>query len=309
MIEPHDRAAAHIQAVSLRQLQFFAQVADLGSFSRAAERMAVSQPALSAAIRQVEERLDLRLFDRTTHRVVLTDAGRALLPHAQRLLITARNAFADMHAAATRERTTVRVGVMPSAVAMVAQAVARLAPTMPELNVNLRDGRSDELLGSLRQGAYDLAVCVPSGIDADLTATLLVEDEMLLVLPSAHPLAAPSSQPWSALRGSEIVHFTGGSIGKLAAAALHDNGLTHSSRYRVDQVESLYGLVHSGLALGIMPRLYTHGAQQHGFTLVPLVRPTVTRKVMLVHRPELADEHRPAARFGERLAAVIRVPS
>ncbi|MEE3156071.1 MAG: LysR family transcriptional regulator, partial [Pseudomonadota bacterium] len=74
--------------ISIRQLRFFVALSQTGNFSRAAEAMAVSQPALSASIRQVETILGVRLFERTTHRVNLTEAGEALLPHAWRLLTT-----------------------------------------------------------------------------------------------------------------------------------------------------------------------------------------------------------------------------
>lgn len=300
-----DTTAANLRMISLRQIRCLVTVARTGNFSRAAEELSVSQPALSATVRQLEQRLNMTLFHRTTHKVALTEQGRLLMPHAERLLTTAHNAFVDMHAIIVRERTTVRLGVMPSAVAMVAQAVATVCDTDPDTIVHIADGRSDELLDGLRTGVYDMIVGVASGNLEGLETHLVVEDELLLVVAKGHPLAGETSQPWSALGGSEIIHFAGGSIGELATAVLHDSGLAPSPRYRVDQVESLYGLVRSGLAVGIMPRLYTQGSRSNEVSLIPLVRPAIKRKVMLIYRRQLRDEHASAIALGDQLMRVL----
>ncbi len=301
-----DAIATNLRMISLRQIRCLVTVAHTGNFSRAAEELSVSQPALSATIRQLEQRLDITLFHRTTHKVSLTEHGRLLMPHAERLLKTAHNAFVDMHAVIVRERTTVRLGVMPSAVAMVAQAVATVCASRPDVIVHIADGRSDELLDGLRTGVYDIIVGVASGNLDGLETQLVVEDELLLVVAKGHPLANASRQPWSALGGSEIIHFAGGSIGELATAALHDSGLVPSSRYRVDQVESLYGLVRSGLAVGIMPRLYTQGSRSREIQLIPLTRPAIKRRVMLMHRRQLHDEHREGGRLAREIMIALR---
>lgn len=295
----------HVDAVSLRQLRFFVTLARTGNFSRAAEQVAVTQPALSAAIRQIEQQIGARLFERTTHRVALTDAGAALLPHAQRLLATADNAFADMRDVATRERATIRIGAMPSAIPAVATAVASLTAANPAVALHLGDGNSDVLIADLRKGGFDMIVCVVSRQEVDLESTILHEDEMVVVLRRDHKLADQAKLPWSALRGEEIVHFRGGSIGELCSAALRQNSLAASLRYKVDQVDSLYGLVRSGLAVGIMPRLYTRGFGDE-IVLIPLARAAVKRCVVLLNRPQLRDEYPVAARFRTSLAAALR---
>jgi len=291
------------QALSLRQLRFLVTLARAGNFSRAAEEMSVTQPAFSAAIRQVEEHVGVRLFDRTTHRVALTEAGAALLPHAQRLLKTADNAFADMHDAASLERATIRIGAMPSAVPAVARALVDLGTLYPDINFHLSDGTSDLLLDDLRNGAFDLVVGVGPG--AELEATMLVEDEMVLVVQHNHRLAGQRRTAWSSLAGEEIVHFPGGSIGELSRVALRQNGLSPSTRYRVNQTDSLHGLVVSGLAVGIMPRLYTHRFDP-GVVLIPLTRPSVKRRLLLLRRPQLREEHPVAADISTALASAIR---
>jgi len=306
MVASVDKSRIMAQAISLRQLRFFVTLAQTGHFSRAADAMAISQPALSAGIRQVEAHLGLRLFERTTHRVALTDAGTALLPHAQRLLTTADNAFIDMHDVAVRESATVRIGAVPSAIEAVAAALATLEAEMPSVSSHLGDGKSDDLLRDLRKGAYDLVVSVSAGPEPGIESAVLAEDEMLLVVRRDHPLAAQPRLTWRMLAGQEIVHFGGGSIGELSAAALRQNALVASTRYRVDQVDSLYGLVLGGLAVGVLPRLYTRTIANERLMLIPLSGPVVRRRLKLLHRPQLAQEHPVAAAFAMQLVGELR---
>lgn len=291
--------------LSIRHLRFFVALSQSGNFSRAAEAMAVSQPALSAAIRHIETLLGTRLFDRTTHSVTPTEAGRALLPHAWRLVTTADNAFQDMSDALQRKRATVRIGSVPSALPATAQIVAGIDQDAQGVSLHLTDGTSDTLIAELHRGALDMAVCVASRIDEGLVATPLIEDEMTLVLSRSHPLAGATDLPWSALADMEVVHFTSGSIGEISAAAMRENNIVHSRRYRVDHMESLFGLVESGLATGVMPRLYVRGYDPEALAVVPLTAPSIRRKVVLLERARLADEHPPAHAIARALAAAL----
>lgn len=306
---PLDSASPPLPAgrmpLSIRQLRFFVALSQTGNFSRAAEAMAVSQPALSAAIRQIETLLDTRLFDRTTHSVVPTQAGRALLPHAWRLLTTADNAFADMTSVLRNSRATVRIGAIPSALPATAQIVARIDEEAQGVNLHLADGTSDTLIAELRRGALDMAVCVASLIDEGLVSTPLIEDDMTLVLSRNHPLAGAPSLHWSALAGMEVVHFNSGSIGEISASAMRENNIVHSRRFRVDHMESLFGLARSGLAAGVMPRLYVRGHDPAALAVIPLVEPSIRRKVVLLAGAHLADEHPPAAAIAAHLAQVL----
>lgn len=296
----------HSQFLSLRQLRFFVTLSETRNFSRAAEQMAVSQPALSSAIRQIETLVGLKLFERSTHYVNLTGAGASFLPHAQRLLVTAENAFEDIRDVAHHGRITVRIGSIPSAIPFVAKAIAEMEKANPGLILHLADAKSPDLIDDLRRGAHDIVICVSEPIDRGMVGTPLVEDDMLLVTPTDHPFSTVQQLPWRDLRGQEVIHFAGGSIGELSRAAMRQNGLSSASRYRVDQVDSLFGIVASGLALGIMPRLYTRGFAGDRFNLVRLVEPDVRRRLSLIHRRQLPDEHKMAANVADLLGALLR---
>lgn len=295
----------HLKSLSLRQLRCFAAVARLGSFSAAARELAVSQPALSAMIRQIEEKFGLALFHRTTHKVTLSDDGRTVLPLAERLLHTADNAFEDMRMALKHQRFAVRIGVIPSALPMVADALADVAAADDGVDLHLADGRNDELVAGLGLGRFDLIIGIGPAPTDVFEAHNIMEDEMLLVAPAGHPLARAERQPWRALAGQDIVHFKGGSIGALASAALTAHGLKATERFRFDHVASLYAVVSKGLSLGLLPRLYADTLPENPrVRLIALTEPVVTRQIALIHHRQLASEHPHAQAVAEALLRV-----
>ncbi len=211
-----------------------------------------------------------------------------------------------MREVASLAASTVRIGAVPSAVAAVASVLPGCEREVPGVSAHLGDGKSDDLIRGLRTGAYDLLVSVATNADPEFETIALAEDEMLLLVRADHPLAGEAKLPWRALAGEEVVHFAGGSIGELSAAALQQNGVAPSARYQVDQVDSLYGLVLGGLAVGVMPRLYTRPLDTTRLRLVPLIRPTVRRRLKLLFRPELKQEHAAAYALAMRLSTELR---
>ncbi|ODU22856.1 MAG: hypothetical protein ABS87_00185 [Sphingomonas sp. SCN 67-18] len=302
MTAPRSSPDHRLKGLSLRQLRCFVAVARLGSFSAAARHLAVSQPALSATIRQIEQQFGFDLFHRTTHMVALSDQGRSILPLAERLLIAADHAFDDMRAAVTHQRLAIRIGAIPSALPMVARAIAPLAKSDPDIDLHVADGRNDELIAGLGVGRFDLIVGIgPAPTDA-FAARTIMEDDMVLLAPDDHPLARTGRQPWRALAGHALAHFNGGSIGTLAEAALTAHGLKASKRFRLDHAASLYAVVESGMALGIMSRLYASAPHPHSrIRLVALIEPTVTRPIAVLHRRHLSTEHPRALHVVETL--------
>jgi DNA-binding transcriptional LysR family regulator len=290
-------------AISLRHMRFVVTLAEESHFSRAAQRLAISQPALSAAIRQVESQLGVRIFERTTHHVALTEAGAALLPHARRMITTAHNALEDMVAAAARSTSLARLGVIPSMMAPVSQCVAELGTSLPALRISLKDGRSEELLAGLESGAFDYVIGHFGHVGASMTAHPIAADHMQAMMRADHPCAGQPLINWQALQGCQIVHFTGGSIGEIATVALREAGLKRSDIYEVYHLDSLLGLVLSGLAVGLIPTLYTRLLWHADLAFVRIDQPRFSRQISLLHRRHLADEHPAVAALATPLRA------
>ncbi|MFK3983633.1 LysR family transcriptional regulator [Micromonospora sp. NPDC050397] len=244
--------------MELRHLATFTAVAEEGSFTRAAERLRVVQSAVSAAVRNLERELGVPLFERTTHRVELTDAGRLLLPEARRTLAAAEGAREVVDQLRGGLRGTVRLGMMQSQRAS-SVSVARLLATFraehPGVDVELRVGASGEHAADLRSGRLDLAyLALPAGSAAGLTLVPLEAEPMPLVCPPEHPLADRSEVELVDLADEAFVDTPldwGNRIATDRAFAAAE--VRRTVRYEVGDLGSVLDFVQYRLAVAIMP--------------------------------------------------------
>ncbi|HCI6932193.1 TPA: LysR family transcriptional regulator [Klebsiella quasipneumoniae subsp. quasipneumoniae] len=269
MNEPWQR----LPALSLKQLQYFVTLAQLRHFTDTASRLAISQPALSSALRQIETVLGGKLVNRTASAVTLTELGAAILPHAQRILSVAQAAFFDMQQIVEAGGDgTVRIGLVPSVSSLLFPLLPQtLAQAFPRLRIEFHDQTNDALIQALQRGEIDFGI---GAIDSSLPAELLVyplrDDPFVAVLHRDDPLAAQAHLPWK----------------QLVAALVESHRLTLTTRYQVDYIETLYGLVRSRLAVAILPELYTTHLQDPALKVAQLQQPALTRTVALMRGPQ-----------------------
>jgi DNA-binding transcriptional LysR family regulator len=275
-----------LRALTLRQLQCFSVLVHEGQFGRAARRLSITQPALSNAIKQMEKLLGAELLTRSTHRLELTPIGAEVLGRTDYLVNTFEVAMRDIESTVQRGRAFVRIGVIPSASARVAAAVAEFigGDAPPGIEFAWRDAPSNALLAEVRSGQLDLAVAAITEPPGGLACVDLFRDPLVLVVRRDHPLAAAGTANWEAIGGERLVLFESGSMPALGdpARAQFAQG---AEPYRVSYAETLYGLVRGGLAVGLMPRLYTSPLRDDQLVVVPLARPAIERRIVLVYLP------------------------
>jgi DNA-binding transcriptional LysR family regulator len=177
--------------VHLRNLRYFAAVAEELHFSRAAERLRVSQPALSKQIRQLERELRFPLFKRDRRRVELTAAGELLLPAAKRVLADWDTALAAASRLASEEAKLLLVGFQTSVGGSLYQDVAeQFAAVLPDWRVVLRSHLWSDPTGGLADGSADVAfVWLPSGAEDEIEVMPLRSERKYVALPEGHRLA------------------------------------------------------------------------------------------------------------------------
>ena len=284
-------AALPLRALTLRQLQFFSVLVEEGQFGRAAKRLAITQPALSNAIKQMEKLLGAELLTRSTHRLELTPVGAEVLARTDFLVNTFEVALRDIQSTVQRGRAFVRIGVIPSASARVAAAASEFLQAGQrgpgggrEVELAWRDAPSNALLAELRSGQLDMAVAAITEPPGGLTCIDLFRDPLVLVVRRDHALAAAGDAHWEAIGKERLVLFESGSMPALGnpARAQFAQG---AEPYRVSYSETLYALVRSGQALGLMPRLYTSSLRDPELVVVPLLKPRVERRVVLAYLP------------------------
>ncbi|WP_395300503.1 LysR family transcriptional regulator [Enterobacter sp. ECC-175] len=285
MTEPWQR----LPALSLRQLQYFVTLAELRHFTDTASRLAISQPALSSALRQIETVLGGKLVNRTASAVTLTELGNAILPHAQRVVSVAQLAFEDMQRIVQAGGDgTVRIGLIPSVGSLLfPQLPQALAQAFPRLKVEFHDQTNDALVAQLLKGQIDFGIgALDNSVSDALDVFPIQEDPFVAVVHRDDPLAASAHLPWKQLAGRDIAVFTKGNIQRLVNALAESHRLSLRTRYQVDYIETLYGLVRSRLAVAILPQLYTTHLQDPQLKVVHLQQPALARTVALMRAPQ-----------------------
>jgi DNA-binding transcriptional LysR family regulator len=243
--------------MELRHLEHFLAVAEERSFTRAAARIHLVQSALSVSVRSLERELGASLFDRTTHSVVLTDAGTALVGEARATLAAADAARDAVAAVRGGVRGTVRVGIMHSlALIDLAGLLTRYHREHPEVRLlpSPAEGGSAELARGVVEGRLDLAFASPpTEAFQELDIRSIAAEEMLLACPPDHPLARRRRIALSELDGERFVDYPPGwgtrvGVDRLFAEA----GLHRQIQVEVGDVPTVAELVRAGFGFAFI---------------------------------------------------------
>jgi DNA-binding transcriptional LysR family regulator len=242
--------------MELRHLEHFLAVAEEQSFTRAAARIHLVQSALSVSIRSLERELGARLFDRTTHRVELTDAGTALLVEARRTLAAADAARDAVAAVTGGVRGTVRIGIMRLAFIDLAELLTRYHRAHPDVRLvpSPAEGGSVELARDVAEGRLDLAfVGLPTDYPNGLTVRTIAAEEMLLACPPDHALARRRRIELRELDGERFVDYPPGWGTRLSVDRLFaDAVLQREIAVEVGDVPTVVELVRAGFGFAFV---------------------------------------------------------
>jgi len=259
--------------MELRQLAVFVAVAEEASFTRAADRLHVVQSAVSAAVRNLERELGAQLFNRSTHRVALSDAGHALLPEARATLAAAAAARDAVDAVGGGLRGTVVLGtlqVQGIGSIDVAGLLAEFRAEHPAVEIQIRHAGSLEMTIKVRDGELDLAfVALPDQYFPGVELVPLSSEPIMLALAADHPLASRTRVELAALASETIIDFPDGwGIRMANDRAFATAGIARQIAYEVNDTGSVIGFIRHGLAIGLLPAsLFEH---PEGIVFVPI---------------------------------------
>ncbi|MFJ9820925.1 LysR family transcriptional regulator [Streptomyces sp. NPDC101151] len=258
--------------MELRHLQHFIAVAEDQHFTRAAERLMVSQSGLSASIRALERELRAPLFVRTTRRVTLTEAGRALLAEAERILAQVRSAHEAVAAVQGVLRGTLALGTEQCIAGVhVARLLAAFRRRHPDVEIRLRQAGSGALAEEVAAGRLDLAFAYRTQADSDQLRSVALTSEPMTVLchPSHRLAAAGAALAPDDLAGEVFVDFhPDWGPRRTTDAAFAAAGLRRTVALEVNDVHSLLDLVDENLGIAVVPRHFRH--KRPSLTAVPL---------------------------------------
>lgn len=292
--------------MNLRDLEYVVAVAEEEHFGRAASRCNISQPALSGQIIKLEDRLGIKLFERTNRRVALTPVGHEVVEMAKRLLLIADEieTTAAVHADPLAGR--IRLGTIPTIGPYLLPSILRpIKVALPKLNLTLAEDVTASLEARLCAGDIDAAVIATPPRERGLDEIPLYDEPFCVAVPDGHPLQNKASVDVRDMDLTELLLLRDGHCLSDQVARLC--GMSRTSRpgsidTQASSLETVIGLVAAGVGTTLLPAssLGAHGGARPGVTVIPAANAEARRRVRLVFRETFPKRQMLAA-----LAAVI----
>ncbi|MBW0450125.1 LysR family transcriptional regulator [bacterium M00.F.Ca.ET.228.01.1.1] len=266
--------------VTLRQLRVFIEVARLQSFSRAGEEVGLTQSAVSRCVRELEGEIGLKLIDRTTREVQLTDVGGNLVASVSRLLGDLDDALREIREIGEQRRGRVVVAASPTlACRLMPRVLASCGERFPHIALGLRDDVQSDVVRKVRSGEVDFGVVIGPFAADDLLSEPLMTDSFCLVSRDDHPLAARPEVGWADLEGEKLVMLDYASGSRpIIDAVMHEHGVSATVVQELGHSATVFGLVEAGIGVSVLPWLalpLPAGAALAARRLVPRAERTV----------------------------------
>jgi DNA-binding transcriptional LysR family regulator len=238
------------------QIQAFVEVVRLGTVSRAAEVLAITQPALTARLHGLERELGQPLFARSGRGLRLTDAGRAFLPYAQRTLRAVADGREAVEDLASGRAGRLIIGATGSVCSYVLPAVLkRFRQAHPRVDLIVRTGHSDQVLELVLADAVELAI-VRELQHRDVEVTPLYDDDLILVAHPSHPFAARGSATLAEIGEAGLVLFDrASSFYGLTQALFTGAGVATRTVMELDNFEAAKKMLEEGLGVALLPEV------------------------------------------------------
>lgn len=290
--------------MEVRQLEYFVAVVEESSFTKAAHREGVAQPAVSAQIRRLERQVGQTLLTRSSRDVRLTQAGAAFLPHARAALAAIRDAQRAVDEVAHLVRGSVAIGTVTLHPVDVAGLLADFHADYPAVEITLGADNSDVLLAKLADGRLDIAI-VSIGVDeepADLDVQVITDEGIEAAVALDHPLARRRSLPLDVLCTHPLISLpVGTGLRTRLDTACAVMGVTPRIAFEASSPLELADLAGHGLGVAILPTsMARHDPTLHVLGLVPALR----GRLVWAWRRDMTS---PAARLlRERVTAGLR---
>lgn len=272
-----------IKGLSFDQLQTFADVIELGSFSAAADRAGVTQPAVSLQLRQLERRLGLRLVERVGRRMLPTPAGSDLLIHVRRIQDEMNRALETLAPHQSGAVGRIRIGTGATAcIYFLPPILRRLKEQMPGLEIAVETGNTPDLVRMIEANELDAGLLTLPVTHRSFEVTPVAEDELRAVFPAAEAPAL-AEIPADVLAAKPLLFYEGGATRRIVEQWFSENGLTPKPVMELGSVEAIKRLVAAGLGWAILPSLALSDAEAPDLGHRPLA-PRLSRSLGLVMR-------------------------
>ncbi len=289
--------------VDMLGVEAFIAVADAGGFTRAADRLHLTQTALSRRVQRLEDFLGIALFERTTRSVALTRIGADFLPQARRLLGDLRGALAEIRETGKALRGDVTIACVPTAgVHLLPAILQRYAQLHPTNRVRILDHSSSGVAEAVLRREAEFGINMQGAAHAELESAPLMSDRMVLVCRRTHRLAHRSRVPWKDLEGEALI-LPGLASGNRPwlDLSLERHGIAIHAFYEVQRSSTAVGMVSQGVGIAVVPGLAVRDLPDRALAVIPIVAPVVSRTLAVITR-----HHARLSPAGQALHELVR---
>jgi DNA-binding transcriptional LysR family regulator len=274
-----------MRRLNLDHLHAFGEVVATGGFSAAAQRLNLTQPAVSLQIRQLEQRLGVALIERAGRRAAPTAAGRDLLTHMQAIDGAVAGATEAMAAHASGIAGRVRLGTGATAcIYLLPSVLRRLRRRFPRLEIVVSTGNTPDMLRAIEENAIDLGLVTLPAAGRALQVTPLIEDEMVAIAAAEDRRLPTKVTPAALAQAPVVLYEPGANTRRVVDDWFLAAGHSLKPAMQLGSVEAIKQLVGAGLGLGLLPRMAVASWAGRGPLIVRSLTPRLYRGLGLVIR-------------------------
>ncbi|ASI89190.1 MULTISPECIES: DNA-binding transcriptional regulator OxyR [Vibrio] len=274
--------------MNIRDFEYLVALAEHKHFRKAAEACFVSQPTLSGQIRKLEDEIGTSLLERSSRRVLFTDAGLQLVEQAKRVLKEVKT-FREMAAGQSGEMTgPMHIGFIPTVGPyLLPKIIPKLKDAFPELELYLHEAQTHQLVRQLEEGKLDCLVLASVPETAPFKEIEVYNEPMSVAVPCDHEWANKDQIEMAELNGQTVLSLGDGhclrdqALGFCFAAGARDD-----ERFKATSLETLRNMVAAGAGITLLPELSLPTEKvKDGVCYVTAINPTPSRSIVLAYRP------------------------
>lgn len=272
--------------VNLRQIEALVSIARLGSFTKAASSLHLTPPALTVQIHHLEEVLGVRLLDRNTRSVKLTESGKEVVPILEGVLRAIDGVTANIRQQGSQTRGVVSIAALPSVCSMMLPlAIAKFRGNCPDVSVTIRDAAAQRVVSYVKAGEVDFGIGSMIEPDPGIQLVPLIDDRMKVVFAPGHALEQQKQIALRDLVAFPLIAFESeSSVRSLVDRGFRSIGHLAAPAYEVTYASTAIGMAQAGLGIAIVPASSLRASTTRGIRSRTIKHPGFTREISIIRK-------------------------